>query len=65
MTIQILIVKDERIVVQHISQLSYFCRFFHQEIGCSPYQYIIQERVTRAKTLLMKRDILINDISIQ
>jgi YesN/AraC family two-component response regulator len=44
---------------------SYFCRFFHQEIGCSPYQYIIQERVERAKALLKQRDLLINDISVQ
>jgi YesN/AraC family two-component response regulator len=44
---------------------SYFCRFFHQEIGCSPYQYIIQQRIERAKVLLKQQDITINDISLQ
>jgi YesN/AraC family two-component response regulator len=44
---------------------SYFCRFFHQEIGCSPYQYIIQQRVEKAKCLLQERNILINDVALQ
>jgi YesN/AraC family two-component response regulator len=42
---------------------SYFCRLFHQEVGCSPYQYIIQQRVEKAKTLLKQRDLAINDIA--
>ncbi len=44
---------------------SYFCRFFRQEIGCSPYQYIIQQRIEKAKSLLKKRDLLINDVALQ
>jgi YesN/AraC family two-component response regulator len=44
---------------------SYFCRFFHQEVGCSPYQYIIQQRIEKAKILLQQRNLLINDIAIQ
>jgi YesN/AraC family two-component response regulator len=44
---------------------SYFCRFFHQEIGCSPYQYIIQQRIEKAKDLLQQRNVLINDIALQ
>lgn len=44
---------------------AYFCRFFHQEIGCSPYQYVIQQRVEKAKILLQQRDISISEIARQ
>ena len=44
---------------------SYFCRVFQQEIGYSPYQYIIQQRVERAKTLLKNRELPISDIALQ
>jgi YesN/AraC family two-component response regulator len=45
---------------------AYFCRFFHKEIGCSPYQYIIQQRIEKAKELLLKqRQLSINDIAMQ
>jgi YesN/AraC family two-component response regulator len=44
---------------------SYFSRFFHQEMGCSPYQYIIQQRIKKAKGLLLQRNLLINDIAFQ
>ncbi len=44
---------------------AYFCRFFRQEIGCSPYQYIIQQRIEKAKLLLKQRDLLINDVALQ
>jgi len=45
---------------------SYFSRFFHQEIGLSPYQYIIQQRIEKAKGLLIqKSSITINDIALQ
>ena len=30
----------------------YFCRLFRQSIGMSPYKYVIQQRVERAKRLL-------------
>jgi YesN/AraC family two-component response regulator len=44
---------------------SYFCRFFQQEIGCSPYQFILQQRVEKAKILLKQRDLAISDIALQ
>jgi YesN/AraC family two-component response regulator len=44
---------------------SYFCRVFQQEIGYSPYQYIICQRVEKAKTLLKDRDLPISDIALQ
>jgi|GEM_PF-531218 YesN/AraC family two-component response regulator len=45
---------------------AYFCRFFHKEIGCSPYQYIIHKRIEKAKTLLLTdRQLSISDIAIQ
>jgi YesN/AraC family two-component response regulator len=44
---------------------SYFCRVFQQEIGYSPYQYIIHQRIEKAKTLLKNRDLPISDIALQ
>lgn len=44
---------------------SYFCRVFQQEIGCSPYQYIIQQRIAKAKELLKDRQLAISDIALQ
>lgn len=44
---------------------SYFCRLFQQEIGYSPYQYIIRQRVQKAKALLKNQDLSISDIALQ
>jgi YesN/AraC family two-component response regulator len=44
---------------------SYFCRVFQQEIGYSPYQFIIRQRVEKAKNLLENRDLSISDIALQ
>jgi len=44
---------------------SYFCRFFQQEMGCSPYQYILRQRVEKAKILLKNLDLPITDIALQ
>lgn len=44
---------------------SYFCRLFQKEIGYSPYQYIIRQRVEKAKTMLKQRDVSIGDIALQ
>lgn len=40
----------------------YFIRLFKQELGTTPYQYIIAKRMERARTLL-KADLTITDIS--
>jgi len=44
---------------------SYYCRVFQQEMGCSPYQYIIRQRIEKAKTLLKNRELPISDIALQ
>ncbi|MEO0377961.1 MAG: AraC family transcriptional regulator [Cyanobacteria bacterium P01_A01_bin.17] len=30
----------------------YFCRLFHRSVGVSPYRYVIQQRIERAKQML-------------
>jgi len=43
----------------------YFCRLFKQSIGVTPHQYIIQQRVERAKQLLKRQDFSVADVAIQ
>ncbi|EDX83281.1 transcriptional regulator, AraC family protein [Synechococcus sp. PCC 7335] len=43
---------------------SYFSRSFKQSVGISPYQYVIQQRVERAKQLLKQQSISISDIAL-
>ncbi|OKH18959.1 helix-turn-helix transcriptional regulator [[Limnothrix rosea] IAM M-220] len=43
----------------------HFGRLFKQSIGRSPYQYLIQQRVERAKRLLKNTDYLITDIALE
>ena len=43
----------------------HFGRLFKQSIGLSPYQYLIQQRVERAKKLLKNTDYLIIDIAME
>ncbi len=42
----------------------HFSRLFKQSIGMSPYQYLIQQRVERAKRLLKQTDQFISDIAL-
>ncbi|MBJ7900950.1 MAG: helix-turn-helix domain-containing protein [Cyanobacteria bacterium RI_101] len=61
---------DQSITVEFISgalgmSAAYFCRLFQKEMGCSPYQFIIQQRVERAKALLQQRELSISDIALQ
>ena len=42
----------------------YFCRLFKQSTGLSPYQYVIQQRVEKAKQLLIQRQLSISEIAI-
>ncbi|HEY9609371.1 AraC family transcriptional regulator [Allocoleopsis sp.] len=48
-----------------IAQLSpyYFCHAFKQSTGISPYQYVIQQRVERAKQLLMQGKMSIAEVA--
>lgn len=43
----------------------HFSRLFKQSIGLSPYQYLLQQRVERAKYLLKQTDKLILDIALE
>ncbi|NJL38587.1 MAG: helix-turn-helix transcriptional regulator [Leptolyngbyaceae cyanobacterium SM1_4_3] len=44
---------------------TYFASLFKQAIGISPHQYVIQQRVERAKLMLSKTDLAIADIATQ
>lgn len=41
----------------------YFCRLFKQSTGLSPHQYVIQQRVERAKQLLLQGEMSIADVA--
>lgn len=43
----------------------YFCRLFKQSVGRSPHQYLLQQRVEKAKQLLQQRKFSIADIALQ
>lgn len=44
---------------------TYFASLFKRATGISPHQYVIQQRVERAKFLLLKTDLAIADIALQ
>lgn len=50
-------------VLLNMSQF-YFCRRFKQAIGTTPHQYILEQRVERAKHLLKRSDYTIADIAV-
>ncbi|MEO1764641.1 MAG: AraC family transcriptional regulator [Cyanobacteria bacterium J06629_18] len=43
----------------------YFCRLFKKSMGISPYQYLIESRIERAKELLIQPDISITDVALK
>jgi AraC family transcriptional regulator len=42
----------------------YFCKLFKQSVGLSPYQYLIQQRVERAKKLLHQGNLSITEVAL-
>lgn len=44
---------------------TYFASLFKQAMGIAPHQYVIQQRVERAKLMLSKTDLAIADIALQ
>jgi AraC family transcriptional regulator len=44
---------------------TYFASLFKQTTGISPHQYVIKQRVERAKVMLKKTDFAIADIALQ
>jgi AraC family transcriptional regulator len=52
-------------IAAHLSMSQYyFCRLFKESIGVSPYQYLMQQRMERAKQLLEQKQALIVDIAL-
>ena len=61
---------DDEIKLADISELVgmsqyYFCRLFKQSMGVAPYQYVIQQRLEKARDLLRQKKIAIADIALQ
>ncbi len=44
---------------------TYFASLFKQAIGIPPHQYVIQQRVERAKMMLKRTDLAIAEIALQ
>lgn len=42
----------------------YFCALFKQSMGVSPWQYVIRQRVERAKELLKNRELSISEVAL-
>jgi AraC family transcriptional regulator len=44
----------------------HFCTLFKQSMGTSPYQYVLQQRIRRAKQLLkLNKEMAIADVALQ
>ena len=50
--------------IVNISQY-YFCHLFKQSTGISPYQYIIQQRIAKAKKLLKQRKLSLVEVALE
>ena len=61
---------DQEIKLSDLAELSgmsqfHFSRCFKQTLNMSPHQYIIQQRVERAKQLLNSKDLTLSEIALQ
>lgn len=43
----------------------YFCHLFKQSMGVSPYQYVLQQRINKAKQLLKQRWLTLTDVALE
>jgi AraC family transcriptional regulator len=43
--------------------VSHFCRLFKQSTGLAPHQYVVECRVERAKSLLLKSDLTLAEVA--
>ena len=55
---------EQMAAVIHVSP-TYFASLFKHATGISPHQYVIRQRVKRAKSLLLKTNLAIADIALQ
>lgn len=60
---------DENIKLNMLAQLAgmsqyYFCQVFKQSMGVSPYQYVLLQRVEKAKQLLKSCEMSISDVAV-
>lgn len=60
---------DQNLKLENLAQLLdmsqfHFSRLFKQSIGLAPHQYLIKQRVERAKQLLKQKDLSIVDIAL-
>jgi len=43
----------------------YFCHLFKQSVGITPHQYLIQQRIEKAKILLQNRELSIAEVALE
>lgn len=61
---------DQELTLEQIAAVinispTYFASLFKHATGISPHQYVIRQRVKRAKIMLAKTDLAIADIALQ
>lgn len=61
---------DQELTLEQIAAVinispTYFASLFKHTTGISPHQYVIRQRVNRAKVMLLKTDLAIADIALQ
>ena len=59
---------DRKIQLNDVAKLVdisqyYFCRQFHESMGVSPYKYVIQQRINKAKNLIEHSKLSLADIA--
>ena len=61
---------DENIKIKDVATLIgisqyYFCRLFRESTGISPYRYVIQQRISKAKASIEENRLSLSDIAIE